>query len=165
MENLLPALKAAGWKCVEVPSPLPITIRARYSWLPSTLITWLERFDVCANPSDTAWFTAGSSFHPTENGFRWDEWEQLSLVAAKDDNDWQRDIQAFWDVHFPFMNSVKNGYAFLALRKSDGAIVLGNGPEFEEVRAIASSLDDWSSDFAAFLEERTSRNLAFAPFV
>ncbi len=74
------------------------------------------------------------------------------MSAANGDIDWQDDIRAFWDEHFPLLLSVKSGYSYVAIRK-DFAIVFGEEPEFEETVKIA---DDFS-EFLRMISESHGR--------
>ena len=48
----------------------------------------------------------------------------------------------------PFGASVADGYSYIAYRMEDGAVVLGNEPEYEEsARLIASSLEEFFKNF------------------
>jgi hypothetical protein len=135
-------LKSAGW-CVEfsdVPTPFPGPILKRYGWLPYDIRELLETIKCAQNSENTAWFvTALECSGGTGSAFAWDEWEQQSLVAAGHDVGWKERIVTFWDCHFPVVMSVKSGYAYLALEAGSLAIVLGEGPEFEDVRVVAPS--------------------------
>ena len=100
------------------------------------------------SPGETTWFLCLDDFErQDEDSFRWNEWELISLQAAIDDQDteWQSSIKAFWDNHLPICLSVKGGYGYYAIRLSDGAVVHGTEPEFEETREAAPS-------FGQFLE-------------
>ena len=76
--------------------------------------------------------------------------ERLSLDAAMSEADRQC-VQEFWQAHIPFAASVASDYAYLALR-SDGVVVCGYGPEFEEsAEQVAASLSDFLALFIAHL--------------
>ena len=60
------------------------------------------------------------------------------------DSSWEASTIAFWDEHFPIMLTVQpHGYGYAAIRRSDGAVVAGWEPEFEEpFGVIAESFDE-----------------------
>lgn len=60
---------------------------------------------------------------------------------AEDSDDAQSIIQ-FWNAHFPFMQSVRIGYAYLAFDK-DGQAVYGFEPGFEEPYTICASFQEF----------------------
>ena len=72
--------------------------------------------------------------------FKWNEFEELSLEVA-DDEEWKKDIKQWWDKKVPIIMSVKDGYTFFAidLENNSGEIVRGEEPEFEEVEVVANS--------------------------
>ena len=65
----------------------------------------------------------------------------MSLQAAADAGDtvWQADIRRFWDAYIPVGLSVGGAYEYYAIRVSDGVVVHGAEPEFEEVEEAAAS--------------------------
>ncbi|MCM1100467.1 MAG: hypothetical protein NC079_01780 [Clostridium sp.] len=77
----------------------------------------------------------------SEDAFQWNEFEMMSLQAAvdEDDEEWQKDIRAFWDKHLPICLSVRDGYSYYAIRINDGHVVCGYEPEFEETTDMADS--------------------------
>ena len=96
----------------------------------------------CVNPDETVWMLCMEDFsQEIEHAFSWNEFEMLSLQAAVDakDEEWQKDIKAFWDNHLPICLSVRDGYSYYAIRIEDGHVVCGSSPEFEETTDIADS--------------------------
>jgi len=69
----------------------------------------------------------------------------LQIAADDDDTEWQNSIVKFWDNHLPIYLSVASGYEYYAIRMSDGFVVHGIEPEFEETTDVAPS-------FARFIE-------------
>ncbi len=152
--DLITALRKAGWRISEGSAPLPARIRARYSWVPAEILAVLEGMTEAVNHSETAWLLSAAA---TLRGgrYRWNEWELVSLEAAGSDLDWANEISAFWDSHFPFLLSVKDGYAYFAIRQAPGfPVVYGREPEFEQTEAIAGSFDAWVEAVSAVLERR-----------
>lgn len=141
------ALRKRGWTVSRQDassSKLPACISGRYHRIPAEWVKFLDSFSVCVSPDETAWFLCIDDFiRQGDDIFRWNEFELMSLQAAIDDNDaeWQRSIVRFWDGHLPVCLSVAGGYAYYAVRMSDGAVVHGAEPEFEETSVIAPSFD------------------------
>jgi hypothetical protein len=130
---------------------LPATIAARYPRLPDSLVEFLSGLKQCADASKTTWFLCQSDYEGTSgSAFRWDEWERLSLDAARGDAGYISEIRAFWDSHFPVLFSVHSGYAFHAVCTASGRfgqVVEGHEPEFEEVLPIADSFESFITAF------------------
>jgi hypothetical protein len=147
-------LREQGWT-VEAqagqPFRLPATIAARYPKLPDSLVEFLSGLKQCVDRSQTTWFLCQSDYEGTSGyAFRWDEWEKLSLDAARGDADWISEIRAFWDSHFPFLFSVHSGYAYHAVCTATdkfGQVVKGYEPEFEQVSPVADSFEDFITKF------------------
>lgn len=155
MENLVTrvcaALRRQGWTVSgedAAPRQLPLCVSGRYHNPPAEWMEFLNCVRSCVSPGETTWFLCLDDFErQDEVSFRWNEWELISLQAAIDDQDteWQSSIKAFWDNHLPICLSVKGGYGYYAIRLSDGVVVHGTEPEFEETREAAPS-------FGQFLE-------------
>jgi len=151
-------LREEGWTVVEQAGHtfrLPASIAARYPRLPATLVAFLSGLKECVDGSQATWFLCQSDYEGTSGyAFRWDEWEQLSLESAGDDDKINAEIRAFWDCHFPFMFSVHSGYEYHAVCTGDdrfGQIVKGYEPEFEEALPVA---DSFESFLIAFLSAK-----------
>lgn len=155
MENLVTrvcaALRRQGWTVSgedAAPRQLPLCVSGRYHNPPAEWMEFLNCVRSCVSPGETTWFLCLDDFErQDEVSFRWNEWELISLQAAIDDQDteWQSSIKAFWDNHLPICLSVKGGYGYYAIRLSDGVVIHGTEPEFEETREAAPS-------FGQFLE-------------
>lgn len=52
---------------------------------------------------------------------------------------WKKAITSFWDNHLPVYISANGEYEYYALRMTDGCIVHGIEPEFEETIVVANS--------------------------
>ncbi len=105
--------------------------------------------DSCEDAEQKAWFLCEADYAESRGAaFRWDEWERMSLDAAGDDAEFADAVRAFWDAHLPFMLSVRDGYAYFAVRTAAdgfGTIVRGREPEFE----VASTIADSFAEFVA----------------
>ena len=71
------------------------------------------------------------------------EFKRISLEAAEGDDEMIAEIESFWSGHIPVLVSLSSGYAFHALRLSDGKIVHGFEPEFEKTSVIADDFAGW----------------------
>ncbi len=146
------ALTSAGWnlRIASESGNLPPEILARYPALPSALSQFLGEIELCVNSDDTAWFLTPREFEgSSESAFAWNEFELMSLEAAEGDPSLEAEVSAFWDAHFPFLLSVRDGYSFFAVSLKGprrGAVVHGREPEFESVSMVAST-------FPAFLKQ------------
>lgn len=145
INDLFDTLSNNGWTVSRqniYPYRLPECVSGRYNDLPAEWVEFFNSVSTCVSPDETAWFLCMDDFNRQgDDVFRWNEFELLSLQAAMDENDteWQNTIKKFWDNHLPVCLSVKGGYEYYAIRISDGFIVRGHEPEFEETRDVASS--------------------------
>jgi len=137
------ALRGKGWTVLKReghPHKLPESISGRYKNLPSGWISFLNSIRTCVRPDETAWFLCMEDYERQDDGaFRWNEFELMSLQAAASDHDtgWRKSIRAFWDNHLPICLCVNGEYKYYAIRVSDGAVVYGMEPEFEETQDVA----------------------------
>lgn len=149
MEDLInrfyATLSKNGWTILRqniCPCSLPECISGRYNSIPTEWVKFLSSFSTCVNSDETAWLLCIDDFNrQEENIFRWNEFELMSLQMAPDDNDakWHSSIVKFWDNHLPIYLSVAGEYKYYAIRMSDGFIVHGIEPEFEETTDAAPS--------------------------
>jgi hypothetical protein len=162
VRRFLEALTKAAWRVEIKDAPklrLTDSFSSRYPSIPSDLRSFLSEVAMCANSADTAWFLCEADYNQaSDSAFRWDEFERMSLEAAGDDQNLASRIALFWRSHIPFLMSVKNGYAFLALSLADpnrGAVVAGREPEFENVGKICGSFEEFMLMFNAHLDGRS----------
>lgn len=149
MENMINRfynlMRKNGWTILRQDSQrhsLPESISKRYNNLPSEWVKFLNSISVCIKQNETAWFLCLDDFNKQDdNNFKWNEFEIMSLQAAVENNDteWQNAIVDFWNKHLPIYLSVNGDYSYYAIRISDGFIVQGTEPEFEETTDIAPS--------------------------
>ena len=145
------ALNKNGWTILRqniYPYSLPECINSRYNNLPAEWVEFLNSISVCVSPDETVCFLCMNDFsRHDDDAFRWNEFELISLQAAIEENnaEWQSSIVKFWDNHLPICLSVAGEYEYYAIRMSDGFIVHGSEPEFEETTDVAPS-------FARFME-------------
>ncbi|MGO3886892.1 MAG: hypothetical protein ACTJHU_11405 [Mycetocola sp.] len=130
-------LVAAGWLFT---APALGSPAAAFVRLPAAVVEWTRSFSQLSSPDESVWFLSQDDYSATQiDGFAWNAFETLSLEAA--DTVAEADaIRRFWRSHCPILLSVRDHYAYLAVR-DDGAIVFGEEPEFEDTRVVASSFD------------------------
>jgi hypothetical protein len=147
-----------GWTIEKKSTPkfdLPESIANRYGSFPADWTEFISNIDSFINQVETVWFLCSKDYkEQDENSFRWNELELISLQAADDygDEECQDNIRQFWDAHLPIVLSVGNDYEYFAIRLSDGFIVYGYEPEFEEYEEVAKS-------FIEFVEKIISREI------
>jgi len=141
--KLLRTLRRRGWKVRRVSRArklLPPTLAGRYPRVPAGVLRLLSALEACVSPKETVWFLTAEDYARTDDvGFRWNEFEIMSLEAADGDPELESEIRSFWDGHFPVMLAVHSDYDYLAVRVSDGAVVHGYAPEWEEPSEVAPS--------------------------
>jgi|RhiMethySRZTD1v2_1073278.scaffolds.fasta_scaffold1075511_1 hypothetical protein len=134
-------LQRAGWivRRAEAVQTLSAQVLRRYPWVPPEIQSLLCAYVRICRADEKAWLLCAPDFSGTsQSAYRWNEWELQSLEGARCDPSWQQYIQTFWDKHFPIALSIDDGYSYHALR-SDGAVVAGREPEYEEARQVAES--------------------------
>jgi len=123
---------------------LDSSIIARYKEIPNEYLEFLSVVEKCVTPNETTWFICENEFNNSSDiEFKWNEYELLSLEAAMEDAVWKSEITTWWDNHLPIVMSVEGGYSFYAIDLTNGAIVRGYEPEFEEVDKVANNLEEF----------------------
>ncbi|MFC4305324.1 SMI1/KNR4 family protein [Cohnella boryungensis] len=123
---------------------LSSSVISRYKDIPNEFLDFLRRVKRCITPNEKTWFNCEDEFNNSSDlAFKWNEFEVLSLEAAMDDSIWKSQITAWWDNYVPIVMSVEGGYSFYAIDLTNGAIVRGYEPEFEEVDKVASTLEQF----------------------
>lgn len=156
INNFLEWAKKNGWNFTLSNNrfELPEEILRRYYNIPKDYLDFISRFKMMVNKTDTAWFLCQDDFlNPPEEGFRWNEFEMMSLeaVESEDLEDWKAEIKNFWDYHLPIVMCVGGGnyeYYAIDITHNKRPIVHGISPEFEETTEVAS-------DFLDFLQKIT----------
>lgn len=171
--ELLDVLASSGWKVKRRTKRVPLlppNVLRRYSNVPAEVVAFLEDLEECTDPSDQIWAFTAEQYRCVEGpGFRWNECELMSLNAADADKDprWRSRIEAFWDVHFPFMVAVHSDYDYLAIRLDPGGygqVMHGYAPEFEEADKVADTFGEFLRMYArAIRTGQTKKLLAFLP--
>ena len=73
--------------------------------------------------------------------YLWDTFKNMSIGASENQGE---NETKWWDRHFPFIMSTKNGYdEFYVINVDNGSIEHGEEPLYEEVESVAESLDDF----------------------
>lgn len=143
--RLLDQISALGWTAErETSHESASVLEARYAWIPDSVRDFLSETRALCSPDEKVWINTCAHINGRSGfAFAWNEWELLSVQAAREDQDelLAGRIAAFWDEHLPVLMSVKSGYAFFALTK-DGRIVRGEEPEFEETIPLADGFEE-----------------------
>lgn len=126
-------------------SQLNIDVLKQYNNIPSSFLEFLKYFKNITSKDESTWFICCDEYNDsTEDAFKWNEFELLSLEAAEDDEEWQKEIREWWKNKLPILMSVRDGYSFFAIDLlNNGAIVRGEEPEFEETCIIANSFEEF----------------------
>ena len=119
---------------------LPEEIAQRYN-APEGWQEFIKGFSLCANADCTKWFITFEDFG--EEGYRWNEFELISLEAADEDMEWRKQVTDFWDKHLPIFMSVEGEYEYYAINVESGRVVFGFEPEFEEAETVADSFEEF----------------------
>ena len=127
----LDALRDVGWRIARLDraAVLPPTIAERYEWAPPMLLDFVAGISEATSPDEKAWLLSASDYAGTsQKAFAWNEWELIALSAAEDDESWKSEITQFWDQHLPFLMSLKSGYAYFAIERTNNTVVVGEEP-------------------------------------
>ena len=138
-------LKAKGWN-VTLNEKMSLNLNAeftkRYSYISSEYEEFLRYFKEVISNDEKTWFLCGNEYNNiSELAFKWNEFEELSLEVAEDDEEWKEEIKQWWDRKLPIIMSVRDGYSFFAIDLENDCenIVRGEEPEFEETEVVAKS--------------------------
>jgi hypothetical protein len=140
--RVLEQLRSSGWRIeyFDERKALASDVVTRYPWMPSDYREFVEETKIAVSPDEKAWFLTALDFSgESDSAFAWNEWERQSLEAAEDDEALKRQTLGFWDSHLPVLVSVKSGYAYVAIERSDLTVVCGEEPEYEEATLLTSS--------------------------
>jgi len=133
-----------NWKIVKQTKSLPQEILDRYGNIPKAWLDFIEGYGSIMNSEENIWFLTAESYYPkSEDEWRYNEFELISLDAADGDDDFISEITDFWNNHLPIIMSVVNGYEYYAIEIDSGVIVSGFEPEFEEAETVAGSFDEF----------------------
>lgn len=151
IDKLIGTLRMLDWHIIEKKKAF-ISLRfllERYGELPEEFTHYLKSIETGTSPDKNVWLLCEAEYNGnSDDEFRWNELELLSLESACDDISWQNRIKTFWNNHLPFILSVKGEYSYFAIGVGEanyGQIFYGMEPEFEEVTLVADSLNDFIS--------------------
>lgn len=133
-------LVRAGWSVDPTPPP-GTELPSALAGASEVLTAWVSSFSALSSPDDAVWFLSRNDYaaQPADE-FAWNAFETLSLEAAGTARE-AAEISEYWRAHRPILLSVRDHYAYLAER-SNGAIVHGSEPEFEESTVVAANLGE-----------------------
>ena len=136
-------MKEQGWNIElnkKIDNLLPKAIADRYMNIPELWQEFIGKVRCMVNTDETIWFLGTDDFSfQSDQAFRWNEWELISLESAEGDTEWCNEVKQFWDEHLPIVMSVRTGYSYYAIFIRDGSVVKGSEPEFEECEVAADS--------------------------
>lgn len=129
-----------NWKIVKNNNTLPKEIIDRYKNIPEDWLDFIDGYGSIMNGKENIWFLTAESYYPkSDDEWRYNEFELISLDAATGDDDFISEVIDFWNNHLPIIMSVGNGYEYYAIELDSGNIVCGFEPEFEEAEIVADS--------------------------
>ena len=136
--------KKNNWKITKQTKDLPADIIERYSNILESWLSFIEGYGSIMNGEENIWFLTAENYYPkSEDEWRYNEFELISLDAADGDEDFISEVRNFWNNHIPIIMSVGNGYEYYAIESDSGNIVSGFEPEFEEAETVAESFDEF----------------------
>lgn len=162
MENYINVLVQQGWlfqtnKSLFEKKDILDFANGKLKNISSDFFDFLNSYKVLSNKEDTVWSIPleeySTDFEKNDDEFSWNDYEVESLEYA-DNKEEIKKIVDFWDKHLPFLFSVKNGYAYIALVvKGDNKdkIVYGREPEYEDIRVVANSFGEFQKIHSEFL--------------
>ena len=136
-----------GWNVApaEEKYELPKTLTERYAFIPDDWTDFIQSFIICINGDNNLYFQLVEDYENDcdDSAFRWNEFELISLEAAKGDEKWTADVKEFWDNYLPIVMSVGGDYHYYAIGIKTGEIFDGWAPEFEEPEIVAPNFTDF----------------------
>jgi len=124
---------------------IPKEAFCRYAMLPEDYMNFLKHIITLSDETDTGWFLNVDDFKGTNLDTEWQpcSFEDISIEAADGDDELIAEITVFWNEHIPIFFCLANGYEYYAIRLSDGSVVNGIEPEFEETSVVSASFKDF----------------------
>lgn len=136
--------KKNNWKITKQTKDLPADIIESYSNIPESWLSFIEGYGSIMNGEENIWFLTAENFYPkSEDEWRYNEFELISLDAAEGDEELLVEVKSFWDNHIPIVMSVAGEYEYYAIELDSGNIVNSFEPEFEETETVAESFDEF----------------------
>jgi hypothetical protein len=162
--EFLTALKKLNWLIDQNVQNLPRgydfneIADGKFREAPNELRELVRSFTTCTNPQENIWLLSIVDYlGQSDSAFSWNEFERESLEVAGPNE--ITTIKNFWSAHLPFIMSVKNGYAYIAVAlsgKNSGSVVIGNEPEYENTSKLSSNLTEFFDLFISFLQGETN---------
>ena len=152
IDDFIAWAKNSNWKIELSPEKKGFTneILQRYSNIPAEYKSFYELINICSNQSDTNWFISENDLLATDGeSFAWNTFEKMSLSAADGDYALIKQIEDYWNCYLPIMMCVGDEYEYYAINVTNGAIVNGSEPEFEESSQVANSFLSFLSKIIA----------------
>ena len=143
-------LKENGWNVKLNPTKydwMGNQVLNKYSHLPEKFVNILEDYQYISSKDDTTWFICGEDYlDNSDDAFKWNEFELMSLEIAEGDEIWKKKIENWWSDKLPFIMSVKGEYSYYAIDFGNprGAIIMGEEPEFEEACVVLFYILKWT---------------------
>ena len=138
IEEFIEWIQNNGWdiELSEKENDFPEEERSRYGKIPEQWLNFASKFNYISNSEGNIWFLTCYDFTDFCNDF-----EDMSLEAASDDDEWKKRITNFWDKTIPIVMSVGGDYYYYGIDIETGKIVVAYEPEFEEVVEVADTFD------------------------
>ncbi|MDR1930737.1 MAG: hypothetical protein LBQ44_08940, partial [Treponema sp.] len=118
INNFIDWAKNNGWNILlenNRINNLPENLMQRYN-IPNEYKAFLGKIKICINAEENIWFLCiGDYLEESEDAFRWNEFELISIEAADDDNELINGIKDYWNKHFPIILNVKDEYKYYAI--------------------------------------------------
>ena len=122
------------------------SILNKYNDIPVSFINILKEYSNISSKDDTTWFICGKDYlDKSDDVFKWNEFELMSLEAAEEDEKWKMEIKNWGRKKLTFIMSVSGGYSYYAIDLEDnkGTIIYGQEPEFEDANVVAKEFDEF----------------------
>jgi len=153
IEVLIELAERSGWHTELYDNPLDTLPEVVAPWLTeenAPLTEFLRRVRCMENSRQTVWILTAEDYEGDESKvFRWDEFRQISLEAAYDDEE-REDVERFWSRYLPVCMSVGDGYEYYAVDDC-GEMIHGWEPMFEDAERLDG---DFESVIEDILRER-----------
>ena len=148
VDKFIAFLEEKGWNISRNENSTDISsneILMKYSNLHSEFVELIERYKIISSADDTTWFLCSNDYKSeSEDAFKWNEFENMSLEVAEGDAEWHHKIEEWWQDKLPIIMSVGSGYSYYAIDTGNGGkIINGYEPEFEETDVVAEDFGDF----------------------
>lgn len=143
--SLLDPLEQAGWRLDVGAADFPADYLRRYHWAASEVLDMMRSLALVVAPDEKLWLVTAAlvAGELEDSAFAHDAFEQISLSACASPEE-RAAVRGFWDDHLCLAMSVRDGYAYYALQRTENGtlrVVQGREPEFEDPVPCADSLE------------------------